>query len=149
MTDVWTSLGVIVGVFLVSLTNIQILDPIIALMVALNIVFTGINILKESTLGLMDTSLPNSDIQIIESILNSYCKKGISYHGLRSRQSANRRFMSVHILVPGNWTVQKGHDLLEEIELNICKTVQKITVITHLEPTGDPKSLTDISIDRR
>src|SRR3989338_8131452 len=96
----------------------------------------------------MDTSLLSSDLKIIESVLNNYCKNGISYHGLRSRQSAHRRFMSVHILVPGNWTVHKGHDLLDEIERKICKAISNITVITHLEPAGDPKSLTDISIDR-
>lgn len=148
MTDVWTSVGVIAGVGMVALTNIQLLDPIIAILVAINIIYTGIRIVKESALGLMDTSLPNADIQTIESILNSYCKKGISYHGLRTRQSANRRFMSVHILVPGNWSVHKGHDLIDEIERKICEDVPRITVITHLEPAEDPKSMKDISIDR-
>ncbi|OGG00313.1 transporter [Candidatus Gottesmanbacteria bacterium RBG_16_38_7b] len=148
MTDVWTSAGVIIGVALVAFTNVQILDPIIAILVAVNIVYTGIKIIKESTLGLMDTSLLSKDLKIIESVLKNYCKKGISYHGLRTRQSANRRFMSVHILVPGNWSVQKGHDLLDEIETKICNAIPKITVITHLEPIEDPKSLTDISIDR-
>lgn len=148
MTDVWTSIGVIAGVGFVTLTNIQILDPIIAILVAFNIIFTGIKIMKESTLGLMDTSLSDSDIQIIKSILDKYSRKGISYHGLRTRQSANRRFMSVHILVPGNWTVQKGHDLLEEIESDICSALPKTTVVTHLEPVEDPKSQVDISIDR-
>lgn len=148
MTDVWTSAGVIVGVGLVALTNIQILDPIIAILVAINIIYTGIKIIKESTLGLMDASLLNTDLKIIESVLKKYCTNGISYHGLRTRQSANRRFMSIHILVPGNWTVQKGHNLIDEIERVICKAIPKITVITHLEPSEDPKSLTDISIDR-
>lgn len=149
MTDVWTSAAVIVGVALVALTNIQILDPIVALLVAFNIVFTGIKIMRQSTLGLMDTSFSGSDMQIIESILEKYRKRGISYHGLLTRESAHRRFMSVHVLVPGNWTVQKGHDLLEEIESEICSVLHKITVITHLEPVEDPKSQADISIDRK
>lgn len=148
MTDVWTSFGVIIGVGLVALTNIQILDPIIAILVAINIIYTGIRIIKESTLGLMDTSILSADLKIIESVLNNYCKNGISYHGLRTRQSASRRFMSVHILVPGNWSVRKGHDLMDEIERKICKEIPNITVITHLEPAEDPKSFTDISIDR-
>ena len=149
MSDVWTSLGVIFGVGLVTLTNIQILDPIIAILVAINIIFTGIKIIKVSALGLMDTSLIDPDLKIIESILNKFCKNGISYHGLRTRQSAYRRFMSVHILVPGKWSVQKGHDLIDEIEEQICTEIPRITVITHLEPAEDLKSLNDISIDRK
>ncbi|MDO8497108.1 MAG: cation diffusion facilitator family transporter [bacterium] len=148
MTDVWTSVGVIVGVALVSLTHIQMLDPIVALLVALNIVITGFKIMKQSTLGLMDTSLAPEDILKIKEVLSRYKNKGISYHGLQSRQSATRRFMSVHILVPGSWTVQKGHNTLEEIELTIGKMFPKMTVFTHLEPIEDPRSLEDISLDR-
>ena len=149
LTDVWTSVGVIVGVGLVFLTNVQLLDPIIALLVATNIIVTGFTIMKQSALGLMDTSLPDEDLLKIREILSKYQKKGMSYHGLKSRQSATRSFMSVHILVPGNWTVQKGHNLLEEIELAIGKNFPKMTVFTHLEPIEDPKSREDISIDRQ
>lgn len=148
MTDVWTSVGVIFGVGLVSLTNIQQLDPIIALLVAANIIFTGFTLMKESVLGLMDTSLPESDLMKIREVLLKYQKRGMSYHGLRSRRSAGRSFMSVHILVPGNWTVQKGHNLLGEIESDISKNFHKMTVFTHLEPIEDPKSREDISIDQ-
>lgn len=148
MTDVWTSVGVIVGVAVVSITNIQILDPIIALLVAGNIIFTGISIMKQSTLGLMDTALPEQDLQKVREILAKYQKQGVAYHGLMSRRSATRSFVSIHILVPGNWTVQRGHNLLEEIELAICKKISKTTVFTHLEPIEDPKSQEDIAIDR-
>jgi len=149
MTDVWTSLGIIGGVALVAITKIQILDPIIALLVACIIIATGLQIMKLSVLGLMDTSLPDSDIQKIKSILRKYCTHGVSFQGLRSRQSASRQFMSVHILVPGSWSVQKGHDLLEKIEKNICQSFSKMTILTHLEPAEDPKSADDISIDRK
>jgi len=149
MTDVWTSLGIIAGVALVSLTKIQILDPIIALLVACFIIVTGLKIMKKSVLGLMDTSLPDSEIKKINTILLKYCSHGVSFHGLRSRQSASRKFMSVHILVPGNWSVQKGHDLLEKIEKDINQSFSKMTVLTHLEPIEDPKSADDISIDRK
>lgn len=98
--------------------------------------------------GVIDTSLSHQDLMKIRGILEKYQKNGIAYHGLRSRQSATRRFMSVHILVPGNWAVQKGHNLLEKIELEICKYFPKMTVITHLEPIEDPKSQEDILIDR-
>lgn len=149
MTDVWTSAGVIVAVGLVSITNIQILDPTIALFVAANIIITGTKIMKRSALGLMDTSLPKKDLVTIKQILDKYCRNGIHYHGLRTRQSASRRFLSVHLLVPRNWSVQTGHDLSENIESEICRTFSKITVTTHLEPIGDPKSENDITIDRK
>lgn len=148
MTDVWTSVGVIAGVGLVALTNIQLLDPIIALLVAVNIVFTGISIMKKSALGLMDTSVSKEDLLRIKTILDTYKTKKVTYHGLMTRQSATRSFMSVHILVPGTWTVQKGHDVVDELELEICKSFPKMNVMTHLEPAEDPKSLKDISLDR-
>jgi cation diffusion facilitator family transporter len=148
MTDVWTSVGVIAGVGLVALTNIQLLDPIIALLVAVNIVFTGISIMKKSALGLMDTSVSKEDLLRIKTILDTYKTKKVTYHGLMTRQSATRSFMSVHILVPGTWTVQKGHDVVDELELEICKSFPKMNVMTHLEPAEDSKSLKDISLDR-
>lgn len=149
MTDVWTSAGVIGAVAIVSFTNIQVLDPIVALFVAANIIVTGTKIMKRSALGLMDTSLPKQDLDTIKQILDKYCLDGIVYHGLRTRQSGSRRFLSVHILVPKSWSVQKGHDLSEKIELEICSTFPKMTVTTHLEPIGDPKSENDITIDRK
>ncbi len=148
LTDVWTSAGVIISIGIVMITNIQILDPIVALIVAVNIVFTGYKILKQSALGLIDTSLPDKDLNKIRKFLDKYKDQNITYHGLKSRQSATRSFMSVHILVPGTWTVQKGHDLMEQIEGNIREIVPGITVFTHIEPIEDPKSLEDITIDR-
>lgn len=149
MTDVWTSIGVVAGLGLVWLTDIQIIDPIVALIVAANIIRTGYYILKQSTMGLLDASLPEEEMKEIEKVLESYKdSNGISFHGLRSRQSATRRFVSVHILVPGNWSVQRGHDLLEEIEKDLRLVSPGMTVFTHLEPIEDPKSHDDISLDR-
>jgi cation diffusion facilitator family transporter len=148
LTDVWTSVGVVVGLILATVTGLTILDPIVALLVALNIIITGYMILKESALGLMDTALPDDELNKIKSILSLYEKKGVTYHGIKSRRSATRNFMSVHILVPGDWSVQKGHDLLEEIEKHISREFPRLSVFTHLEPVEDPKSLDDISIDR-
>lgn len=148
MTDVWTSVAVLVGITLVAVTKLQILDPVIAILVALNIVITGLKIMKRSALGLMDSAMQNSDLLIIKNILEKYCKDGISYHALRTRQSATRRFMSVHILVPGKWTVKSGHDLLEEIEAEIRGVTPKLTIFTHIEPAEDPRAKADISIDR-
>jgi cation diffusion facilitator family transporter len=148
MTDVWTSVGVIAGVAAVSVTGWQRLDPIIAIAVAANIVWTGIQLLKRSALGLMDTALPVSEQARIKNILDQYRTRGIQYHALRTRCAAARRFVSVHILVPGAWSVKKGHDLLEQIESEICTELENATVFTHLEPVEDPASWHDIELDR-
>jgi len=148
MTDVITSVGVIIAVFLVSLTGWQILDPIIAILVAINIILTGLKLIKRSILGLLDTSISNEELDIIKSVFKKYESKGLEFHGLRTRQSAQRRFVDFQVLVPGGWTVQKGHDLLEQIEKKIRDSIEKVTVSTHLEPIEDPRSYEDISIER-
>jgi len=148
MTDVITSIGVIVAVFLVAMTGWQILDPIIAVLVAVNIIFTGFELMKRSVSGLLDTSISREELDMIDSVFNKYEKRGLRFHGLRTRQSAQRRFVDFHVLVPGNWTVKKGHDLLEKIEKEIRDLIKKTTVSTHLEPVEDPRSLEDISIER-
>ncbi len=150
LTDVWTSLGVILGIVLVGFTNWLILDPIIALLVAVNIIWTGFQLIKRSALGLMDTTSSPETIKKVQKILDDYVKRqGIDYHALRTRQSAAKNFISVHILVPDEWTVQKGHDLTEEIEMEILKTVPESTVFTHLEPLEDPLSFADLELFRR
>ncbi len=148
MTDVWTSVAVVCGIGVVMLTGIQILDPIIALIVSINIVFSAVSIIKESALGFMDTSISNTDIAEIESVLKTFCTKGVSYHGLRTRQAGARRFVTLHVLVPGSWSVKRGHDLLEKMEQTLRNHFDKMTITTHLEPSEDPVSSDDISIDR-
>jgi cation diffusion facilitator family transporter len=148
MTDVITSVGVIIAVFLVAITGWQILDPIIAILVAINIVFTGFGLMKRSVLGLLDTSISRDELNAVKSVLGKYDKRGVKFHGLRTRQSAQRRFVDFHVLVPGSWTVKKGHDLLEKIEKEIRGLIEKVTISTHLEPIEDPSSLEDISIER-
>ncbi len=148
MTDVWTSLGVMLGLGAVWLTGWTMLDALVALLVAANIVWTGITLMRRSALGLMDTALAPDERQNIQTILEEYKRSGIQFHALRTRQSAARRFMSVHVLVPGRWSVQEGHDLLEAIEQRIRAVLPGITVFTHLEPLEDPLSLDDVAIDR-
>lgn len=148
LTDVWTSAAVVVGIAVVAITNIQILDPIVALIVSTNIVFSGVRILKQSAFGFMDTAIIPEDMALVSKILAPYEKQGILFHGFRSRQSASRRFLTFHVLVPGTWSVRKGHDLIEKIEKDIHATFEKMTVTTHLEPKEDPRSQEDISIDR-
>jgi cation diffusion facilitator family transporter len=149
MTDVWTSAGVIVGVAAVALTGWLWLDPLIALAVAANIVWTGAGLVRRSALGLLDTAVPPTERAAIQAILTRYAQeRGIQWHALRTRQAGRRRFVSVHILVPGNWTVHEGHALLENIESDLCAALPTTTVFTHLESLDDPASWLDTALDR-
>jgi cation diffusion facilitator family transporter len=136
LTDVWTSVGVVIGIFLVKLTGWLILDPVIALLVAANIVWTGVILLRETGSGLLDKSLPKDELKIITDIFVSYESQGIQFQELKTRLAGSRRFISFKILTPGDWTVRRGHDLCEEIERAIAESLPGVGVelITHLEP---------------
>lgn len=148
MTDVWTSAGVVLGVGAVMFTGWERLDPLIALLVAANIIWTGVQLVRRSALGLLDTALPESERVAVRQILERYQQEGAQFHALRTRQAAARRFVSVHILVPGAWTVDHGHRLLEQIEREIRQAVPNVTVFTHLEPLEDPSAWEDTQLDR-
>ncbi len=148
LTDVWTSVGVIGGVGLVSLTGWLWLDPVVALIVAANIVWTGYHLMRRSADGLMDVSLPAESISKIESLLANYRDDGLDFHALRTRQSGGRAFVTLHILVPGSWTVQLGHDWAERIEADIRQALPHTHITTHLEPQEDPASMSDQFLDR-
>jgi cation diffusion facilitator family transporter len=148
LTDVWTSAGVIVGVGAVALTGWHVLDPIIALAVAANIVATGVGIVRSSVSGLMDSALPEADERRVQAVLDRYATDGVQFHALRTRQAGARRFVSVHVLVPGQWTVQRGHHLLERIEADVRQALPGVTVFTHLESLDDPASWDDVALDR-
>jgi len=148
LTDVWTSVGVVAGVGAVALTGVLRLDPIVALLVAANIVWTGLRIMSQSVSGLMDVALPEEEQRALRAVLDRYAESGVQYHALRTRQSGPRRFISVHVLVPGAWTVHQGHQFLERIESDIRQALSNVTVFTHLESLDDPASWDDMNIDR-
>ena len=149
MTDVWTSLGVIVGIIIVKFTGWYIVDPIIALFVAVNIMFTGYKLIKRSAKGLMDVTIPDEDMKRIIVYLDSLKSRQIEYHSLMTRVAGQRKFIFFHLLVPGDWTVKHGHDCADEIEEHIIRMfTEPVTVDTHLEPVEDPASMNDIGIDR-
>lgn len=148
LTDVWTSIGVLAGVGAVALSGWLWLDPVVALAVAANIVWTGVRIVTESVHGLMDRALPAAELAVIREVLNRYTGPHVRYHALRTRQAGPRRFITLHVLVPGTWTVQQGHDLLESLEAELRAALSGVTVLTHLEPLGDPASLADQELDR-
>ncbi len=148
MTDVWTSVGVIAGVALVWLTGWLWLDAAIALLVAANIVWTGFQLVQRSAAGLMDASLPAEMLDKIEALLAGYRAQGLEFHALRTRQAGGRSFVTLHVLVPGNWTVQHGHDWAERIEVDIRNALPHTHVTTHLEPLEDPASMNDQELVR-
>jgi cation diffusion facilitator family transporter len=148
MTDVWTSAGVLLGVGAVVLTGWLWLDPVVALAVAANIVWTGTRIVHASVQGLMDVALPQQEQDAIKAVLDRYAGEEVHYHALRTRQSGPRRFVSVHILVPGAWSVMQGHDLVEKIEADLRAALPLVSVLTHLEPLEDPAAHADLDLDR-
>ncbi len=154
MTDVWTTLGILVGIGLIAVGNHfavtlnlakqlglngwEILDPIIAIMVALHIIWAGLQLIRRTVSGLMDAALPDAELELIVEVLQRFAASdNITYHALRTRYAGARRFMSVHVLVPGDWSVQKGHDLVEMIEQQIKGKFDSIDIDTHLEPIED------------
>jgi cation diffusion facilitator family transporter len=148
MTDVWTSVGVIVGVGMVWVSGWLWLDPVIALLVAANIVWTGWQLLQRSVSGLMDEAIPKEQIEAVGAVLEKYRQQGLNFHALRTRQAGRQAFITLHVLVPGDWTVQRGHDRLEQIETDIRVVVPFCHLTTHLEPIEDPASLADQALDR-
>ena len=148
LTDVWTSAGVLAGVGLVWATGWLVLDPIVALLVAANIVWTGMRLLHETGQGLLDRALNEEELKKIHAVLESYRPRGVEFHELRTRAAGPRRFVQMHVLVPGSWSVQKGHDLLEEVEQTLTGVLPGASVITHLEPLEDPASWDDAGLDR-
>ena len=148
MTDVWTSIGVLVGVGAAGLTGWSILDPIIALAVSVNIIYTGMQLIRRSVEGLMDASLSKDEMQAVEDVLAKYREQGIAFHALRTRQAGARHFISVHVLVPGKLTVHDAHHIAEDIENEIRAVVQNSVAFTHLEPIEDKLSHEDIYLDR-
>lgn len=149
LTDVWTSAGVLAGIAVVVLTGWQPMDPLVALAVAANIVRTGVGIVRRSVLGLMDTALPEQERRALLAAIDPHLAGGVQMHALRTRQSGARQFVSFHVLVPGAWTVHRGHELLERIEADVRRALPAATVFTHLESLDDPRAWDDTGLDRR
>jgi len=146
LTDVWTTAGVLFGVAAVALTDWERLDPVVALVVAGSILRTGVRIVRDSVAGLMDVALPPEALATIQEVLERYERTGIRCHALRTRQSGTQQFVSLHVLVPGSWTVESGHTLLERIETDLRAALPNLTVMTHLESLNDPASWDDAGL---
>jgi cation diffusion facilitator family transporter len=143
LTDVWTTAGVVAGVLLVAGTGYLLIDPIVAILVALQVLWTGWHLIRRSFEGLMDRAFPDEEIAKITAVLDTLRHQGCDFHALRTRQSGARGFVDVHVLVPGKTSVQKGHDLVEELERKIIEQLPHVEVLIHLEPIEDPRSWDD------
>ena len=147
MTDVYTSVGVVVGLGLAWLSGWNWVDAVIAILVGVNILFTGYRLISESTAGLMDASLSPEDNARIQAILDAHTEQGrIEFHAVRTRESGSRQFMEMHMLVPGDWTVQRGHDAMEDLVELIVAQFPAMSVTGHLEPVADPRSYEDMAL---
>lgn len=152
MADVWTSAGVLVGLLAVAATGWRALDPLLGLAVAAHIAWAGVRLVGVSVGGLMDRSLPDADVEQVREVLAAAAAGApgeVRYHALRTRSAGARSFVSFHVQVPGEWSVQRGHDLLEAIEAEVRRRLPAATVFTHLEPVEDPRSYHDQALDRR
>lgn len=147
LTDVWTTAGVVVGVLLVALTGWLPLDPLIAIAVAVNILVVGGRLVWESGSGLMDTALPDDDRARVDAVLERYRSSDIDFHDVRTRESGHERFLQLHMLVPGEWSVQRGHDLVEQVETDLVGSLDHLHVTIHLEPIGDPAAYESWRLD--
>ena len=148
LTDVWTSAGVLVGVGLVRVTGLLVLDPLVALLVAANIVYAALRLLREAGHGLLDRAIGEDQQAAMATALAPFQDRGIVLHDIRTRRAGPRQFIQMHVLVPGSWTVKQGHDVCEEIERSVAEALAGGTVTTHLEPVEDPSSWDDRAPDR-
>lgn len=143
LTDVWTSAGVVIGVLLVALTGWLRLDPIIAFAVGLNIIWTGWHLVAQSVDGLMDKAMSAEIHARLTAVLGEFSSPDVHFHGIRTRESGQQQFVSMHVLVPGEWSVRRGHDLLEDVEERLHSEFDHLEVLTHLEPREDPRAYGD------
>jgi cation diffusion facilitator family transporter len=148
LSDVWTTAGVVVAVGLVALSGWLWLDALIAIAVALYLSITGLRLLRSSVHGLLDHAWPASERAELEAVLETYREQGVGFHEIRTRTAASRRFVNLHVLVPGAWSVQRGHDLVETIELAVAARLGPVAIFTHLEPIEDPVAHDDGQLER-
>jgi cation diffusion facilitator family transporter len=146
LTDVWTSAGVVAGLGLVLLTGWQVLDPLVALVVAANILWTGFDLVRRSFNGLMDHALPEADQAAVRAAIEAHLGPQMDYHALRTRQAGARRFVDFHLLVPGNFTVQKAHALTGRIEAALRAALPGLEVTVHVEPIEEPAAWQDSAL---
>jgi len=144
LTDVVTSAGVLVGIVLVAVFDWPTLDPIVALVVGINVLWTGYGLLRRSVSGILDAALPAEDQAALRGVLDR-CKReeGIDFHALRTREAGRQRFVYMHVLVPDEWSVKHAHDVTERVKSAIAAVLPGVVTFAHMEPIDDPSSYDD------
>jgi cation diffusion facilitator family transporter len=146
MTDVWTSVAVVAGIGLVWLTDLQVFDPLIALVVAANILWTAFDLMRRSFNGLMDHSLPADEQARVRAAIEAHLEPGMDYHALRTRQAGAHRFVDFHLLVPGSFSVRRAHTLGVRIEAAVQEALPGTEVVLHIEPIEERESWEDSAL---
>lgn len=133
-TDVWTSAGVFLALTLIQFTKVEWLDPGVALVVAAFIIHAAYDITRRSAEGLLDKSLPEAEIKLIERIIKEHETRVLNFHKLRARKMGSERQVDVHMIVPRNLSVKEGHDLVDHLEGDIKRELPKTVIVVHMEP---------------
>lgn len=133
-TDVYTSLGVFAGLVVVRLTGLKILDPILAIFVAVLIFTISIKITKESIGGLLDESLPDEEEKVIKEILSEHYKQFVEFHELRTRRAGSERHIDLHLILFGETPLENAHELCDHLESDILEKFPNSKILIHLEP---------------
>ncbi len=134
MTDVWTSVGVVSGVLLVALTGWLRLDAIVAIAVGIHILIEGHHLMRASVDGMMDTAMDEESLAGIRATLDGFAGRDVAYKNLKTRRAGVESFIQVDVLVPRDWSVGQGHDVLDEIEARLAQILPHASIVTHLEP---------------
>lgn len=138
LTDVWTSVGVLVAIGAVALTGLHWLDPVIALVVGTNILFTGYKLVRRSVVGLLDGTLPEDEVEKVSQVLDDVAHDPrVHISQLRTRESGRQRFVYATVTVPGEWTVTRSHDLADAVEGAVDAALPGTTTFVHIEPNDE------------
>jgi len=149
LTDVITTGGVVAGLIIVNITGWIVLDPIVAIFVAVNIIVTGVRLIMRSVSGLMDKAIPEEELTLIRRVLNKHRREDVTYHSLYTRQAGRTSFVYLHLLMPGDWHISRGHEITKKIEDEIRGVLSYSDVFIHIEPVNDPDAFDDYLCGRK
>jgi len=135
--DVYSAAGVLVGLVAIRFSGLNILDPIIALLVALFILKVAYDVLRRSFGGLIDVKLPEAEENAIRSSIMEHIGELVDFHKLRTRKAGSRRYIDLHVVMPKNISVEKAHRMCDHLEVDIETRLQHTSVTIHVEPCNE------------